>query len=343
MCRYRQRKTGIMLVLLLILLARICSAQGNAITIVGGGDVMLGGPWESQVAQDGYRYPFKQVSSLLQKADLSFVNLEAPLTTRGTEFVGKTYRFRVNPKAAIALKQSGITTVTLANNHSMDYGALGLADTLQYLRQAGVDAVGAGMNRTEARRIQFYTVRGTTVAFLGYSLTLPQEFWAANARPGTAVLREVDVREDIAAARKRAAIVIVAVHWGAEGSTALREYQPRLAHMMIDAGADVILGHHPHILQGMEHYKQGLIFYSLGNFAFASKSRIATRTMLVRLRFEGKKRLAELIPLTIDHRRVGFQPTPLSGTGADELIRAVELLPPATVRVTRDGGYTIPF
>lgn len=343
MCRYRQRKTGISLVLFLLVFARICIAQGGAVTIIGGGDVMLGGPWESQVAQDSYRYPFKQVAPLLQNADLSFVNLEAPLTTRGSEFVGKTFRFRVNPKAAAALKQSGITTVTLANNHIMDFGTVGLADTLQSARQVGIDVVGAGMNRREARRIQFYTIKGTTVALLGYSLTLPQEFWATDSRAGTALLREAEVREDIALARKRASIVIVAVHWGAEGSTILREYQPRLARMMIDCGADVILGHHPHILQGMERYKQGIIFYSLGNFAFASKSRIATTTMLVRLRFEGKSRYAQLIPLNIDHRRVGFQPTPLSGAAADSVVRAVEQLPPATVRASRDGGYTIPF
>ncbi len=337
MSQYRQSKSRF-LSLLVVLSALLAGPLAAAeISIIGGGDVMLGGIWEEQVARDGYRHPFKQVAPLLRQADLSFINLEAPLTIRGSEFTGKTFRFRVHPRAAEALKDAGITTVTLANNHSMDYGHQGLVDTLAALQRVGIDAVGAGLNITEARRARFYTMKGTTVALLGYSLTLPQEFWATSSRSGTAPLMEASVREDIRQARQRAQVVIVAVHWGAEGKTVLREYQPRLARVMVDAGADVVLGHHPHILQGMERYKKGLIFYSLGNFAFASKSRIAKSTMLVKLRFDGAHRSAELIPLSIDHQRVGFQPTLLQGALGEAVIRHVESLPPATIKVQREG------
>jgi poly-gamma-glutamate synthesis protein (capsule biosynthesis protein) len=312
------------------------SAQGAEVIIQAAGDVMLGGRWELQMAQDGYFHPFQRIAPELKKGDITLVNLEVPLTGRGTEFTDKKYRFRVKPSAVAALKKAGITTVALANNHSMDYGAVGLQDTLQQLDKAGIGHVGAGENLAAARKAMVYDIRGTKVALLGYSLTLPQEFWAGEKRAGTAPLLEKLVKEDIAAARKQASIVIVTAHWGEEGTTRLREYQPRLARMMIDSGADAVIGHHPHILQGVEKYKRGIIFYSLGNFAFAHKSRIADRTLLVRLRFDGDKRTAELLPVNILHREVGFQATPLTGKRADELVARVKKLPPAKLAVRKE-------
>jgi len=340
---YRQRKTGpefqlrtLSCALLLLLLAILPAAAGEVV-IQAAGDVMLGGRWEQQVARDGYFHPFQRIAPELQKGDITLVNLEAPLTSRGTEFTDKKYRFRVRPSAIAALKKAGITTVTLANNHSMDYGATGLLDTLQQLDKAGIGHVGAGENLAAARKPARYDIRGTKVALLGYSLTLPLEFWAGDTRGGTAPLVEKMVKDDIAAARRQASIVIVTVHWGEEGKTQLREYQPRLARMMIDAGADAVIGHHPHILQGVETYKRGIICYSLGNFAFAHKSRIADRTMLVRLHFDGDKRTAELVPVNILHREVGFQATPLSGKQADELVARVKKLPPARLAIRKEG------
>lgn len=343
MNRYRQRKTGLKYQLralfcsLLLVLPTVLPATAAEVVIQAAGDVMLGGRWEQQVARDGYYHPFARIAPELKKGDVTLVNLEAPLTSRGTEFTDKKYRFRVRPSAIAALKKAGITTVTLANNHSMDYGATGLLDTLQQLDKAGIGHVGAGENLAAARRPACYDIRGTKVALLGYSLTLPLEFWAGDTRAGTAPLVEKMVKDDIAAARRQASIVIVTVHWGEEGKTQLREYQPRLARMMIDAGADAVIGHHPHILQGVETYKRGIICYSLGNFAFAHKSRIADRTLLVRLHFDGDKRTAELVPVNILHREVGFQATPLSGKQADELVARVKKLPPARLAIRKEG------
>jgi len=340
---YRQRKTGPESLLkmlsrsLLLLLLTVFPAGAGEVVIQAAGDVMLGGRWEQQMSQDGYFHPFQRIAPELKKGDVTLVNLEAPLTGRGTEFTGKKYRFRVKPAAITALKKAGITTVTLANNHSMDYGPVGLLDTLQQLDKAGIGHVGAGENLAAARKAMIYDIRGTKVALLGYSLTLPLEFWAGEKRAGTAPLMEKMVKDDIVAAKKQAAIVVVTAHWGEEGKTRLREYQPRLARMMIDSGADAVIGHHPHILQGVEKYKRGIIFYSLGNFAFAHKSRIADRTLLVRLRFDGDKRTAELLPVNILHKEVGFQATPLVGKRADELVARVKKLPPAKLAVRREG------
>jgi len=298
---------------------------------------MLGGRWEQQVARNDYFHPFEKITAELKKSDITLVNLEAPLTSRGSEYTDKKYRFRIKPQAAAALKKAGITTVTLANNHSMDYGAEGLLDTLQQLDKSGIGYVGAGADLAAARKPVIYAVRGTRVAILGYSLTLPQEFWAGEKRAGTAPLLEKLVKADIAVARKQASIVIVTVHWGEEGTTRLREYQPRLGRMMIDSGADAVIGHHPHILQGVEVYRRGIIFYSLGNFAFAHKSKIADRTLLVRLRFDGNKRTAELVPVNILHREVGFQPTLLTGEKGDEVVERVKRLPPESVTIRKEG------
>ncbi len=320
-----------------LLLMLLPTAAQSEVVIQAAGDVMLGGRWEQQVARNGYFHAFERIAPELKKADITLVNLEAPLTRRGEEFTDKKYRFRVHPAAAAALKKAGITTVTLANNHSMDFGREGLLDTLQQLDKAGIGHVGAGENLAAARKPIFYDIRGTRVALLGYSLTLPLEFWASNKRAGTAPLLERLVKQDIAAARTQAAIVLVTVHWGEEGTTRLREYQPRLARLMIDSGADAVIGHHPHILQGIEHYKRGIIFYSLGNFAFASKSRVADRTLLVRLHFDGDKRAAELVPVNILHRGVGFQPASLTGHRAAELIERVRQLPPGNVTIYQKG------
>lgn len=345
MNRNRQRKTGLFLAAFsLVVVLSVVPVAAAEVIIQAAGDVMLGGRWEQQVARDAYAYPFERIAGELQKGDITLVNLEAPLTRRGSEYRDKKYRFRVNPLAAAALKKSGITAVTLANNHSMDFGAEGLQDTLLYLDRAGVTHVGAGNDLIAARKAVVSDIRGTKVALLGYSLTLPSEFWAAVKRAGTAPLLEKQVKQDIATARKLASIVIVAVHWGEEGKTELRAYQPRLARMIIDAGADAVIGHHPHVLQGVERYKHGIIFYSLGNFVFASKSKLADRTLLVRLHFDGERRQAELVPVDIKHREVGFQPRLLSGQQGDELMARVRALAPGGLKLHKEGmRYLVDF
>jgi len=334
----------IFLMVVLLLLPMLQSLEASEIVLQAAGDVMLGGRWEEQVARNKYLYPFERIAPELRKGDITLINLEAPLTSGGKEFSNKKYRFRVNPLAAEAFKKSGITVVNLANNHIMDYGAEGLLDTLCQLDKTGISHVGAGENLSAARKPVIFDIKATKVAILGYSLTLPNEFWAGSKKAGTVPLLEKLVKEDIVLARKQAKIVVVTVHWGEEGKTTLRPYQSRLGRMMIDAGADAVIGHHPHILQGIERYKRGLIFYSLGNFIFASKSRIADKTVLVRLRFDGELRTAELIPINIRHKEVGFQPALISGKQADTLIDRIRRLPPGCSAIRKDGGrYLVAF
>jgi poly-gamma-glutamate synthesis protein (capsule biosynthesis protein) len=293
----------------------------------------------------GYDAPFSAVVGELTSADITIANLESPIARGGREFTTKKFRFRAEPEVAAALRKSGINLVTLANNHSMDFGAKALSETLQNLDQAGIAWVGAGENLDDARKMALYTIKGIKIAFLGYSLTQPTEFFAGSTRPGTAPGFEKIFVEDISRARQQADYVIVSIHWGTEGKKEVQPYQRVIGHKAIDAGADVIIGHHPHVLRGVERYKKGLIFYSLGNFVFASKSKTADASVIVRLRLNDTKREAELLPMDILHSRVGFQPQLLSGNQADGVIERLNKLskPFRTGITSKEGKYSIMF
>ncbi len=317
------------LTLILLTLALLCAPIGlraEEIIINAVGDIMLAGKWAKALRSRGYEHSFDGVRSELAKGDINLANLESPIATGGSEFSNKQFRFRAEPAIAKAIRSAGFNLVTLANNHSMDFGAEALAETQQHLDSAGITWIGAGVNLDEARKMALYTIKGKKIAFLGYSLTQPLEFFAGKARPGTTPGYEKLVTADVASARRQADYVIVSFHWGREASGAVQAYQRNAAHNAIDAGADAVIGHHPHVLQGIERYKNSIIFYSLGNFTFASKSKTADVSVLVRLRLDGKQRTAEILPLDVLHQRVGFQPRLLSGNRAEEVIEKLGVL-----------------
>jgi poly-gamma-glutamate synthesis protein (capsule biosynthesis protein) len=158
------------------------------------------------------------------------------------------------------------------------------------------------------------------VAFLAYSLTFPDDFYATADSAGTAPGIFSFYRDDIAGARKEADYVVVSFHWGTEGSTIIKPYQVAAAHRAIDAGADVVIGHHPHVLQGIEHYKNGVILYSLGNYAFGTASKTAKRSVIARVILGNGVKGVELVPLNVLNREVHFQPRVLSGKEGQEVI-----------------------
>jgi len=316
------------------------------------GDIMLGGTAAPEMGKYGYDYPFEHTKDILNQAQIVFGNLEGPLTDGGANDTPKKYVFRSPPdKVAPALARAGFNVVSLANNHTLDYGPKGLDDTRAALEKAGIKPVGAGRNVAEARTAVYVSCpppRGsgfshdfsTKVAFLAYSLTLPEEFWAGVDKPGTAFGHERFIRADVAAAREMADIVVVSFHWGQEGKTELRDYQVQLAHAAIDAGAAAVLGHHPHILQGVERYKNGVILYSLGNFAFGSFSNTATRSVVALLTFRDRQwQELRMIPLNVKNAEVVFQPRPLAGPEAVEVVGHLQQLSQSlgTALENRDG------
>ena len=309
--------------------------------IIAVGDIMLGGSAAPEMARFGYDYPFAHVRNLLNGADVVFGNLEGPLTDAGEPERDKRYVFRSPPaQVAPALAAAGFNVVSLANNHAMDYGVEGLQQTLLALSAAGIEHAGAGMNLEQARQPAFIRTADYSVAVLAYSLTFPESFWARADRAGTAFGHEHHVRADVRAALEKADIVVVSFHWGREGTTELRDYQPRLGHAAIDAGATVVLGHHPHILQGIERYKHGIIFYSLGNFVFGSYSRAAQRSVVAELEIENA-RLARvrLVPLNVNNVEVIFQPRLLASAEAAQVVAELrELSLPLQTQIVLDNG-----
>jgi poly-gamma-glutamate synthesis protein (capsule biosynthesis protein) len=241
------------------------------------------------------RQCFDLVRARLREADLAFCQLEACLTRRGVRLPQARHAVRGDPAIAPALEDAGFTVVSFAGNHCMDWGADAFHDTLEHLRAQGLAVVGAGANIAEARRPAIVERNGVRVAFLAYSSILPMAYWAEESRPGCAPMRAFTVHEpiehdqpgtparihtfahrddlralaaDVRKAKADADFVAVSLHWGIHFVPAvLADYQADVAHAAIDAGADVILGHHAHILKGVEIYKGRPIIYSLCNFA----------------------------------------------------------------------------
>jgi poly-gamma-glutamate capsule biosynthesis protein CapA/YwtB (metallophosphatase superfamily) len=238
---------------------------------------------------------FDLIREDLKAADLVFCQLEIVLTEKGTRLPQARHTVRGRPSIALALRNANFGVISVAGNHCMDWGAEALLETFEHLRAQKLAVVGAGENIRAARRPVIRQVGNTRVAFLAYCSILPMAYWAEENRAGCAPMRawtqyeqiEHDqpgtpcrihtyayhedleaMRRDVRAARSMADVVIVSMHWGIHFIPAvIADYQREMGHAAIDAGADVILGHHAHILKGVEMYRERPIFYSLGNFA----------------------------------------------------------------------------
>jgi poly-gamma-glutamate synthesis protein (capsule biosynthesis protein) len=240
------------------------------------GDFMLARGIAQQIQLHGQGWPFADVKERLATADLRYGNLELALTDRGAA-ANKDYTFRAPPGETQALVDAGINVVDLANNHVLDFGAQGLLDTQAALDAAGISHVGAGADDAAAHKPLITTVNGIRIAWLAYanvpddsgpSHFVARSLEAGPGRPGVAWGTPDIVTRDVSAAKQQADIVIVALHSGYEYTDVPNSTQTGLAHAAIDAGASLVLGAHPHVLQGIEFYKGGVIAYSLGNFVF---------------------------------------------------------------------------
>ena len=238
---------------------------------------------------------FASVADALKSSDLRVGHLECPLSTRGTPAPNAKLAMRSEPSVAASLRAVGFDALSVAGNHALDFGVVALADTLTSLREAGIAACGVGATLEQARAPAIIEARGRRVAMLSYCSILPTGYAAERARAGCSPLRaythfhhvepdqpgtpprvltftdqgDLDALvHDVKAARERADIVLLSIHWGLHFTRAtLADYQRVVARAAIDAGAHAILGHHPHVLKAIELYRGRPIFYSLGNFA----------------------------------------------------------------------------
>ncbi|MFB3882682.1 MAG: CapA family protein [Armatimonadota bacterium] len=288
--------------------------------IVFAGDILLAGRAERLIEEEGADAPFAGVADALREADLAVGNLECTVSTRG-ERAEKKYAFRAAPETVAALTEAGFDVMTLANNHSADFGRTALVDTCRALREADIAVMGAGENAERAGE-PVVVVAGeppVRIALLAFSNMQPTSFYAGADRPGTNPAQPDAISESVALARTRADRVIVLFHWGQERSSTPSARQRELAYIAADAGADLVIGHHPHVLQGFERRGDALIAYSLGNFLFPSRGE-SRMTMLLRYlpgRSGGAR--VEVVPVVIE----GFQPRLAD---ADEAADCVERL-----------------
>lgn len=241
------------------------SGEGSRVRFVFVGDIMLDRePGRFMMAGGD---PFEHVAAALDGADFTVGNLECVVATGGSR-ADKFFTFRADPKAIRHLTRH-FDAVSLANNHTGDFGPEGLVETMERLEKGNVRTFGAGRNAREAHRPWVAVKDGLRVAVLGYNEFWPRSFEAGPRSPGCAWGVDEQVVADIKAARAAADAVVTFMHWGEEDVPPPNARQKALARTMIDAGADVVVGnHHPHAVAGAESYRGKLIVYSLGNFVF---------------------------------------------------------------------------
>jgi poly-gamma-glutamate synthesis protein (capsule biosynthesis protein) len=212
--------------------------------------------------------PFQHVASSLRASDLTIANLECAITRRG-HAEDKSYTFKA-PLVSLDTLKRYFSAVSLANNHALDWGRRGFVDQLALMREQGIAWFGGGHNEHEARSPVLLTVRGHKIALLGYNDYPPRSFAATAVRAGTAWLVEKNAVLDIRSAKlqSKADLVFLYLHWGEELEPLPTSAQVELAHRLIEAGADAVVGSHPHVTQSIEWYRERPIVYSLGNFVF---------------------------------------------------------------------------
>lgn len=292
----------------------------NTITLLATGDNIP--------SREDYDTLYQHVAPVLKDADITFGQVETVLIDKSIEdlypYVASQARMPCSsdPGVAGGMKRNGYDIVSFSSNHALDYGRTHFLNTIDYLRNAGLEVIGVGKNEEDARRFSVIERKGTKIAFLGYCSILPQDYWAQEARPGMNPARghtlyeqiehdqpgtpprihswahredKARMIEDIKKAKELADIVVVSMHWGIHFTEAqVAEYQFEYAHDAIDAGADLILGHHAHILKPIEVYKGKVIFYSLGNFAMEDPNNMARDKATLRQDMRTSKKHQEM-------------------------------------------------
>jgi poly-gamma-glutamate synthesis protein (capsule biosynthesis protein) len=287
---------------------------GGEASLVFLGDLALGRSMEAQLVRYGPAYPWGGLGAIVRQADLAVANLECVLTTQGTP-LNKSYLIRAHPWQGQALVEGDLDLVTLANNHALDYGQVGLNETLDTLYALGIAAVGAGRSEEEARRPAWFNLNGVRVVVLGYAAARWNGSVDVPATDSVAWARPAVVQSDVHAVR------IVLLHAGTEYATKPSSDQVDVARAAVDAGADLVVGHHPHVTQTVERYGQGLIVYSLGDALFDIPRPAAMKGDLLRVHVtRAGVSQAELWPFWIDD---AIQPRLLDDGQGDPLFEII--------------------
>jgi hypothetical protein len=295
----------------------LSSDSSNSLVLYFAGDCTLANHFEDFIGER-LEYPFQRLR-IFSEGDLSMVNLENPITERAQR-VHKEFNFRMNPKYLRVLQDAGIRLITLANNHIYDYGPAGLLDTIHFLDSVGIRHVGAGSNLEAAREPAVFDIKGVRLGFLGYFGS--GIYAATKTRAGVAPRVPNMIKADIQKLRQSGKVdyVVVNFHWGKEKALYPEEWQVALAHFTVECGADLVVGHHSHVLQGVEKYKDAIIAYSLGNFLFGGKSRSTYNTVVLKVEIWGAERRISFVPVRVEN----WQPSILTGEEGEGVIATVK-------------------
>jgi poly-gamma-glutamate synthesis protein (capsule biosynthesis protein) len=309
--------------------------QVRTLHLVAVGDILLGDAAQPLLDRKGYDFPFQHLRPYLKNADVLVGNLEGSVTERKTPFdAHKRWSYKSSPAAAVALQKAGFAVLDLANNHAMDYGPEGLADTMRFLDKNRIRHFGAGASSRQAGKGKVVNAGGCRIGFLGFFEATDRRLmalgWFADAtRAGVAPMKQGEVRQAIRKLRPRVNLLVVSFHWGRNYEPVTR-FQKRWGRRAVDDGADLVLGHHPHVAQGVEVYRGVPILYSLGNFTFGTKGRFQKVDQRWRygwiadIAIQGNRLSGlDLIPIEVDNRKVHYQPRP---AGAKVLERLVPFL-----------------
>ncbi len=288
-----------------------------AVRFLAVGDILLDRLPGARIAREGWKAPFASVKPLVEGADLAFANLECPASYPGVPYPGKpeNVTFNADPGALLGIAWAGFDVVSLANNHMNDHGPKAVAETLAALDLIGVARSGAGTDLAEARAPAWLEAGGARVAVLSYAEAWWSVTGAGEATPGVAHAVTDHMVADVGAALADGAdYVLVSVHWGEEHARSPTAFQRSFGQAAIDAGAAAVLGHHPHVLQGVERHGRGVILYSMGNFVFdmAADTTYDSAAFVLTLSGGGVEAL-EIRPLRIDR---GLW-APRAATGSD--------------------------
>ena len=289
-------------------------AKRNYTMLAFAGDVMFSRNVAKSIQDNNrdFTYPVSVVAPLVRKADLAFCNLECPLSGRGQK-IDKRYTFNAPPESVEALTFAEFDVVSLANNHILDYGPVGLGDTVKHLANEGIAHVGL-VNKDQPQRPVILDGNGFKVGYLAYTdpetpYAYAKEFAVFDTGPAKAT--EARCKADIAALRGKVDIVVVSMHWGIEYQLEHNERQEELGHFLIDCGADIVAGHHPHVQQAAEWHKRGIIIHSMGNFVFDQWSRPPTRISRLYIIYANKDGVlsVEYLPMEIQKGTWLVRPT----------------------------------
>ena len=300
--------------------------ESSEIKMIVVGDIMLSRTVEQKMIEyDDYKYPFLKTAEITNKADIVFGNLETTII-EGRVIKSNEMIFRTDPKAVEGLKLAGFNVLSIANNHIMNFGRSGLESTIKNLDENNISHIGAGIGKEEIYKPVIRDIKGTKFAFLGFTYNSDQRCFSDGEIYGVANMEIEKMKEEVKKVRLENDIVIVSMHAGTEYKTSSSLFQESFARSAINAGANLVIGRHPHVVQNVEKYKEGYIFYSLGNFVFDQMWSNETRLgAIAEIVFKDKKiNSIKFIPVkSYDYS----QPAILEGAEAEMILERLRVCP----------------